>query len=145
MDLPKQFEGLEKRTADGLTQVKAAATESRQQLEARIDQAQVDLDLAKKDVKQKVGEAAGQTQSKWAQMKADATAKAEDVKAKIDKRSDQIDADMAAADADFAEADAADAIGFAEWAVDNARLAVLGALDARAYAGERARAVSSNP
>jgi hypothetical protein len=144
MDLPTQFEGLEKRTSAGLAQVKAAATESRQQLEQRIDQAQVDLDLANKDSKQKAGKASAQRQTKWAQMKADASAKVEDVKAKIDKRNDQIDADMAATDADFAEADAADAIGYAEWAVDNARLAVLDALDARAHAGERAKAAAAN-
>jgi hypothetical protein len=145
MDLPTQFEGLEKRTSSGLAQVKAATTESRHQLEQRIDQAQVDLDLAGKDAKQKAGEATDQAHGKWARMKADASAKMEDVKAKVDKRNDQIDATMAATDADFAEADAADAIGYAEWAVDNARLAVLDALDARAYAGERAKAAAANP
>jgi hypothetical protein len=47
---------------------------------------------------------------------------------------------MAASDADWAEADAYDAIDYASWAVDNARLAVLDAIDARIYAGERAAA-----
>jgi hypothetical protein len=41
-------------------------------------------------------------------------------------------------DAEMAESDAADAIDFAEWAVDNARLSVLSAIDARGYADERA-------
>ena len=52
MDLPTQFEGLENRTSAGLAQVKAATTETRQKLEQRIDQAQVDLDLARMDDKQ---------------------------------------------------------------------------------------------
>jgi glycerol-3-phosphate dehydrogenase len=47
---------------------------------------------------------------------------------------------MAAAEADYAEADASDAIDYAAWTVDNARLAVLNALDARIYAAERANA-----
>jgi co-chaperonin GroES (HSP10) len=51
-----------------------------------------------------------------------------------DKRNAQLDAKMAAGDADWAEADADDAIDYAEWTVQNARLAVLDALDARAYA-----------
>ena len=142
MDLLAQFESLEKRTSTGLAQVQAAATESREKLEQRIGQAQVDL--GEMDAQQKVGEDASQGQSKWAQMRADASVKMEDIKAKIDKRNDQIDADMAATDADFAEADASDAIGYAEWVVDNARLAVLDALDARAYAGERAKAAAGN-
>ena len=77
--------------------------------------------------------------SKWAQMKADAAAKREDIKAKIDKRADQLDAKAAATDADWAEQDAADAIDYAEWMVYDAQLAVLDALDARAYADEQAR------
>lgn len=143
MDLLTQFEGLEKQTSSGLAQVKAAATESREKLVQRIDQAQVDL--AEKDARQEVGETADRTQSKWAQMKADARGKMGDIKAKIDKRDDQIDADMAAADADIAAVDASDAIGYAQWVVDNARLAVLDALDARAYAHERARATAAKP
>jgi hypothetical protein len=141
-DFPTQFEDLERRTAAGLAQVKAASTETRQQLGQRIDQAQVDRDLAEKEVPQKAGEAPDNRQTKWAQMKADANAKREHVKAKIAKRNDQIDADMAATDANIAEDDAVDAINDAEWAVDNARLAVLDALDARAYAGERASAAA---
>jgi hypothetical protein len=55
----------------------------------------------------------------------------------------QVDMDQAAKDAQRqagpAAADAADAIDFAAWTVDNARLAVLDAIDARAYADERAK------
>ena len=53
---------------------------------------------------------------------------------------DQLDARIAANQADGAEADAADAIDFAAWTVDNARLAVL---DARAYADELVRTAGS--
>jgi hypothetical protein len=140
MDFATQFEALEKRTADGLSAVKSAATESRAQLHQRIDQAQVDLDLAGKDVQQKASDTAERAQSKWAQMKADATAKMDDVKEKIEKRNKQLDAKAAASDADWAEADALDAIDYASWTVENARLAALDALDARAYANERAQA-----
>ena len=39
---------VEKRASDALSSVKVAATETREQLQSRIDQAQVDMDLAKK-------------------------------------------------------------------------------------------------
>jgi glycerol-3-phosphate dehydrogenase len=93
-----------------------------------------------KDTKQQAGEAADRARSKWAEMKADAGAKMGDVKAKIDKRNDQIDAKMAVQDAADSEAEAMDAIDYADWAVENARLQTLDAIDARAYAEERAKA-----
>ena len=71
-------------------------------------------------------------------MKADAAARREDIKAKIDKRADQRDAKAAANDADWAELDASDAIDLAVYAVYDAQLVVLNALDARIYANERA-------
>jgi hypothetical protein len=54
-----------------------------------------------------------------------------------------MDADMAADDAAWAEAEAADALDYADWAVDNAQLVMLDAIDARAYADDLARAASS--
>ena len=50
----------------------------------------------------------------------------------------EADAKMAARYADDAEADASEAIDYATWAADNARIAVLDALDARQYADELA-------
>jgi hypothetical protein len=49
-------------------------------------------------------------QTRWAQLKADASAWTNDIKAKIDKLADQRDAKAAANDADRAGRDAADAI-----------------------------------
>jgi hypothetical protein len=76
-------------------------------------------------------------------MKADAAGRREDIKAKIDKRADQLDAKAAATDADWAEQDAADALDYAVYVIYDAQLAVLDALDARAYADERAKVASS--
>jgi hypothetical protein len=72
-------------------------------------------------------------------MKTDAAGRREDIKAKIDKRADQLDAKAAATDADWAEQDAADALDYAVYVIYDAQLAVLDALDARAYADERAK------
>lgn len=55
----------------------------------------------------------------------------------------QLDANAAASDADWAENGALDALDFAEWTAYNAQLAVLDAIDARAYADELATAARS--
>jgi hypothetical protein len=143
MDFSAQLDALKKRVDDTVTTVKAAATEDREQLKQRIDQAQVDADLALKDVEQKAGQAGGKAQSKWAQAKADAAVKMADIKAKAEQRQAQMDSDIAAADARSAESDADAAIDFANWAVDNARGAILDALDAAAYSAKLAQKAMS--
>ena len=139
MDFSTKLDDLEQRAADAKAAAQAAVSESREQLRQRIDQARVDVDLAAKDARQQVGEAAASARSTWAQIKADAAAKLDDFEAKMDRRADQHDAKVAARQADGAEADAADAIEFAAWTVDHARLAVLDAIDARVYADDLAQ------
>ena len=140
MDFSSRLDGLQQQVNDARTGVQAAATESRDQLRQRVDQAQADQNRAAKDAQQ---HAEAPASSKWKQMKADAAAKMDDVKARMDKRSLQIDADMAATDAEMAEADATAAIDYAAWTIDNSRLAVLDAIDARAYANTRAGTAAS--
>jgi hypothetical protein len=136
MDYVAQFEGLQAKVSEALSAVRAAAGESRDQLKERIDQAQASADTALEDAQQRAGEAGDSARSKWAQMKADAAAKRDDVKAKLDKRGDQLNYEAAAIDASRTTADASDAIDLANWAVENARLTALDALDSEAYAAE---------
>jgi len=100
MDFPAQVDELQQRVAATKATVQAAATESREQLRQRIDQAQQD---------------------------------AKDAQQRAEQRADQ------ATDADWAEANAADTLDYAEWAVDNAQLSMLDAIDARAYADQLAK------
>jgi len=139
MDFSAKLDDLQQRAAHAKAAAQAGVSESRDQLRQRIDQTKVDVDLAAKDARQQVDDAAASARSKWAQMKADTAAKLDDFDAKMDRRADQLDAKLAARQADGAEADAADAIEFAAWTVDNARLAVLDAIDTRAYADELAQ------
>ncbi|NMI02077.1 hypothetical protein [Pseudonocardia acidicola] len=140
MDFSAQLDALQNNVAEAKAAVETAATESRDQLRQRIDQAQVDVNLGVKDAEQHADAADAGARSKWNQMKADAAAKMDDIKAKIHERNAQLDASVAADDAAWAEEGASAAIDYAGWAVDNARLAVLDAIDARAYADERAKA-----
>jgi chromosome segregation ATPase len=143
MDFSERLDALEQRVAAAKAAAQTASTESREQIGKRIDQAQVELDRTVKDAQQQADQAADTARTAWAQMRADAAAKIEDVKAKIGKRTRQLDAKAAARDADWADVNAADAIDFAEWAVDNAELAILDAIDAHAYADERTKAAGS--
>jgi hypothetical protein len=76
-------------------------------------------------------------------MMADAAARRDDIKAKIDKRNRELDAKAAAKEADWTESDALAALDYAAWTLSSARLAVLDAIDARAYADERAKGAAS--
>ena len=106
MDFSSQFDDLQNRVAEAKVSAQAAATESRDRLGQRIDQAQDDLDQAAADTEQKAREATAGTQSKWTQMMADAAARRDDIKAKVDKRTRELDAKAAAKEADWAESDA---------------------------------------
>ena len=77
-------------------------------------------------------------------LKADAGAKVSDVKANIENRTRQVDAKVAAGDADWAEADAAEALDFADWAVESAQLTILDAIHARAHAVKLADAADNS-
>ena len=142
MDLAAQLDELQQHITEARSAAEAATSEPPDQRRQRIDQAQADTD---RTAKQQAPEAAAgeQEPSKWAQLKADAAAKRDDVKAKVDQRTRQMDANAAANEANWIEGDAADAVDYAMWTVDNARLSVLDAIDARAYANELARAAGS--
>jgi hypothetical protein len=140
MDFSAKFDDLQQRVAEAKAAAQAATAESRDQLKQRIHQAQDDLDRDVEGTKQEASQAAADARSKWTQMKVDAAAHRDDIKAKIDKRNRQLDAKAAAGEAKWAEDDAFAAMDYAAWSVHMARLAVLDAVDARAYADERAKA-----
>jgi hypothetical protein len=78
MDFSATLDDLQQRAAHAKAAAQAAVSESPEQLRQRIDQANVDVNLAAKDARQQVGEAAASARSRWAQVKADAAAKPDD-------------------------------------------------------------------
>ena len=143
-DFNTRLDALQQRVATARSAVLAAAAETDAQLRQRIDRAQADLDQSAGNTRQEVSQAADSARAKWAQLKTDAAAKMSDVKANIDKRTLHVDAKVAANDADWAEADAAEALDFADWAVENAQLTILDAIHARAYAVRLAEAADNS-
>lgn len=138
MDYRAQLQGLTERAAGTLATVTAASAEDRAAVRARIAQAENDIGLALRDARLQLDEVSDPAHGRWARLKTDAHSTLTDVRNAVDQRRRDLDARAAITDADWAEADAFDAIDYAEWAVDNARLAVLEAIDARLRAEELA-------
>lgn len=89
----------------------------------------------------KAGQAADRAPSPWQSIKANATTGARDLQDRIDRKRHDLDAKSAERGA---EENALDALGFARWAVKQAEVAVLDAVDTRARADERAAASQTN-
>lgn len=143
MNYSERLDAIQQRVAAAKAAVQDAGRESREQLKQRIDRAQDDIDRATESARQRADQDGDSAPSKWAQIRADAAAKTENVKGKIDKRNRELDSRAAAGEANWAENDAIEALDLADWAVDNARLAVLDAIDARVYAEQLAKVASS--
>ena len=126
----------EQKASDARDSAHAAVTETRDQLEQRIDKAQVDIHQGMMDAKQHADDASAEAHGKWSQLKADAAARREAADRRFNQHVNVVDAKLADSEADWAESDASDAIDFALFAVDNARVSVLSAIRARAYAGQ---------
>ena len=118
MDFDQKLDELKHHVDEVQASVQAAATENRASVKQRIDRAQRDIDEATNQARQDVMKASDASQSKWAQMKADASAKLASTKAKAEHSADALDARIASTEADAAKADAYSAIDFADWAVD---------------------------
>jgi hypothetical protein len=140
VDYSAELDRLQQQVGQIRSAVQAAATESRDELRRQIDQAQTHTDRPAPESQQ--SPQAREAQSKWAKMRADANDKMTEVKARIDKRNRETDANVAAEEANWAENDALNAIDFASRTLDNARLAILDAIDGRAYADAQASGAS---
>ena len=121
-----------------------ARRENSEQVRTRIQQVQADLAAHQEPASDKAGQAAGRAQSPWQSIKANAAVGARDLQDRIDRKRHDLDVKSAERDAEDSEENALDALGFARWAVKQAEVAVLDAVDTRAWADERAAASQKN-
>jgi len=140
MDVADQIDTLQKRAADVKSSFEQARHETNEQVKARLDQARAGIAARQSAAKQKAGRAASRAQSQWKSMRADAATKMQDLQDRIARKRDQHDVKMAEEDAEAAEEDAADALDCATWAVEQAQVTVLAAVNARTWADARAAA-----
>jgi hypothetical protein len=144
MSISEQVDAVQARAAELKSSADQARRETNEQVQARISQAKADIAARQSAVKEKAGQAAERTQSQWKSMQADAAAKMQALQDRIGRQRDQRDVKRAERQAEDAEADASDALDYASWVVDQARLAVLDAIDARTWADARAAASPSS-
>lgn len=135
VDYFAELDTLQRQVEQIKSAVQAAAIESREELRERIAQAPTDVDRPAPEPQSAQGREA---QSKWAKMRADANDKMAEVKARMDKRDRETDAKIAADEAYWAENDALSAIDSASRSLNTARLAILDAIDGRAFADAQA-------
>ena len=140
MSISEQVEALQKRVAELKSSADQARQETNEQVKARISQAKADIAARESAVKEKTEQAADQAQNQWKKLQADNAAKMKDLHDRIGRQREERDVKKAQKEADNAEEDAADALDYAAWAVDQAQLAVLDAIDARTWADARAAA-----
>jgi hypothetical protein len=138
VDFSAKFDELQALLVEAKAAAEAAVTESRDRLKQQIDAAQQSLDQAAAEAQQEVSETEAKPKSKWVQLKADAAAWRSDVRGQLEQGSRELDGEVAAQQAEWADADASAALEFAAWAIDNARVDVLAAVYAHAYADEHA-------
>jgi hypothetical protein len=140
MSISEQIDALQKRAAELKSSADQARHETNEQVKARITQAKADIAARESAVKEKTEQAADQTQNQWKKLQAENAAKMKDLHDRIGRQRHERDIKKAQKEADNAEEDAADALDYAAWAVDQAQLAVLDAIDARTWADARAAA-----
>jgi hypothetical protein len=117
--------------------VKAAAEQSQEEIQAKVDEARRDADERAAELRAKSNENVRAEKSQWREMQADLNNHIERVRQRMDAKKAAVDADVADSDADWAEADAEDAIAFALSAIVEAEYATLDAMLARENMGER--------
>jgi Mg-chelatase subunit ChlI len=86
MDFSRKLDALQQHATDARSAAQSAVAESHDQLQQRIDQAQVDLNLAVKDAQQRASDATTDARSRWAMLQADVIAQTEDVQSRLNKR-----------------------------------------------------------
>jgi hypothetical protein len=116
-----------------------ARKETSEQVRTRIQQVKADM-AAQESASEKAGQAADGAQNPWQSIRANAAARARDVHDRMDRKQHELDVKSAQGDAEGSEEDALDALSFARWAVGQAEVAVLDAIDDRAWADEQAAA-----
>ena len=138
MSISEQVDALQQKTAALKSSADQALHETDAQIKARISQTKANIAASQDAVKAKATQATDKAQSQWQALIADAAAKRQGLRDRIDHQRDEHDIKKAEQQAEDAEDDAADALDYALWVVDQAQLAVLDAIDARAWANARA-------
>ena len=140
MTISEQVDALQAKVAELKSSLDASRHETNEQIKARVATARAKAEAAQHTVHGEADQAADHAHTQWQSFKADTSAKMAELRGRIERKRDERDVKAAERDAEAAEDDAADALDYAAWAIDQAEVAVLDAVDARAWADARAAA-----
>ena len=132
--LSEQLKELSDRVAMAETKVATAQQGSKQKMEATIQKSKADAEARRASFKADVQAKQAAAAVDWEALQADFHQKMQQIKNKIETEKEAHEVKMANKRAADAEAYADAAIYFAALAIDEAELAVLEAIDAKAYA-----------
>jgi len=136
--LSESLQELSNHAANTQKKVAAAEKETREKVEASIDAAKADAKVRQDEFKAKVTEGKAAVASQWEELQASHNQRMAQIKSNIEAKKEALARDRAEGRADDAESYAASAIYFALMALDDAEIAALEAVDARAYAASLA-------
>ena len=131
MPVSENFTKLKGQVEKADESIKAAASQDKAAVEAKVDDARKRAELRAAEMRARGQEASDEAQAHWGKIQGDWDQHTQRLRERIDAQKATVKADMAETDAEWAEADAAYAIEFAAEAIDEAQYAVLAALRAR--------------
>jgi chromosome segregation ATPase len=132
--LSENLQALADHVAELEKKVSTAEMESKEKVEARIEASKADAKARQEEFKAKVNETKADVASQWEDLQTDYNRQVAQIKSKIEAKKEARELNRAVNRADDAEDYAATSIAFAIMAVDDAEIAALEAIDARAYA-----------
>ncbi len=132
--LSESLQKFANRAADMEKRVAAAKQQTREKVEASIEASKADAKARQSEFKAKIKQGQAAAASQWEELQAHYNQRVEQIKSKIEARKESRERNRAVNRADDAEAYADASIGFALMAIDDAEVAVLEAIYARAYA-----------
>lgn len=132
--LSEMLQNLSGHAADAETRVAAAEADASAKLHTAIEKSKADAQARQDRFESNLAKTKADAASDWEKLRADHKNRVGKIKGNIAKKEDAIDRKLAERRADDAEAYAEDMVYFASTAIDDSAVAVLEAIEARAYA-----------
>lgn len=132
--LSESLQALADHVANMEKKVTAAEKETKEKVEATINASKVDAKARQDEFKAQVNEGKAAAASQWEDLQTNYNQQVEQIKSNIEVKKEARELNRAVNRADDAEDYAAASIAFAIMAIDDAEIATLEAVDARAYA-----------
>ena len=129
--LSERLADLSQRAKTAEDAFESARAETRQKVEARLDQARTSVEQLKQRIQQDASSGVEEAKEQWQELQGRVSNRIEKIKADVNARKEQVVATRAVVRADLAEDEAAAAVADASSAVEYARYSVLRAVAAR--------------